>query len=173
MAPVAKPPSWMDTVRARALERMETEADRGIGPRRFGVPRGDAWRKPALYSSLGLGVVGLGLGAGYSVAAISKNREVEAESTRVKQETSTVDVVCPGGRANPRCTKLVDLAHTRDAYMSWAIGGYVASCFAAAGALAIMLTEPDKPQKAVASVRNETMVLVAPSLSGVVVWGRF
>lgn len=133
-------------------------------------PLEQTWRKPLMYTSIGLGVVGLGVGIGLSLAANSKNNAVEDERYYLQMRPSTGDVICPDGIEKEPCQKLNGLVDTRDGFVAGAVVGYTLAGVGAAGAIALVLTTPKSVK---AEEKKAATVMVVPTLSGLVAFGRF
>ncbi|MRG96388.1 PEGA domain-containing protein [Polyangium spumosum] len=149
----------------------ETGGPGPIGPPIVPPPTEQGWRKPLMYTSIGLGVLGLGVGIGFTVAAEGKNQEVDDEVLYWQVRTSTANPICPLGVENdPRCVKLNKLIDERDSLMRFGIVGYALAGVGAAGAIAIALTTPKSLK---ADENKAPTVMVVPTLSGLVAFGSF
>ena len=129
------------------------------------------WRKPLLYTSIGVGIVGLGLGVGFTAAAASKDTAANDEFQGLRERTLVNNPICPQGvDVTPRCANLYNLMKTRDTFVGVAVTGYVLTGVGAAGAIALSLMRPKRPKD---ERPVEPKVMVLPTTSGIVVSGSF
>lgn len=134
------------------------------------VENKQSWRRPLMWTGIGLGVVGLGVGVGGFVASSKESTEAIALKEQIRRDRNVNERVCPpsvGG--DPRCSELAALTSRSNTFENVAVAGFVVGGAASVGALILGLTGPKKTLE----TQKKESLLVVPAPNGFFVTGTF
>lgn len=127
------------------------------------------WRTPLLFTSIGVGVLGIGAGVGFTLAANSKNNEAEALAEKLVEVRNKNEALCSATRVNDSdCVALASVQSRRDTFSAIGIAGFALGGVGAVGAIFLAATAPSKTAEP-----KKNAVHVLPSPGGILVMGTF
>jgi tetratricopeptide (TPR) repeat protein len=126
------------------------------------------WRTPLLFTSLGVGLVGIGVGVGFTLAASSKNNEAQTLADKIAYQRNRTEELCPVTRTDKQCADLAGLQSRRDAFSAIGIAGFAVGGVGALGAVVLALTGPSK-----SAAPKKNAVHVLPTPGGILFTGTF
>jgi SHS2 domain-containing protein len=164
------PDGW----RARVIQDLEPRTTPTItmtlkAPATQIIKERQTWRTPLLFTSIGVGVVGIGAGVGFTLAASAKNNEAEALANKLADVRNKNEELCPVTRATDKdCVEVAAVQSRRDTFSAIGIAGFALGGVGAVGAVFLAFTAPTK---SAAPKKNAVHVLPAPG--GILVHGTF